>query len=107
MSPFGFCDAVNDHPLFAIDPGEPIAGFSFDLPWEGRYAFVPTVIKDGSTYHMYYRGLCDFKKGEKLVEHQLYATSRDGITWTKPNLGMIEIEWPERFNLAKTKSGGI
>jgi hypothetical protein len=29
---------------------------TYDQPWEGRFSFYTTVIKDGGTYRMYYRG---------------------------------------------------
>ena len=77
----------------------------FDEPWEGEGAFVPTVIKGLEKYHMYYRGFANYQKEDGfVVEHQCYAESEDGIRWTKPNLGRIEIEWPARFKLEKTSN---
>lgn len=63
----------------------------YDQPWEGEFSFVPTVIKDGDTYRMYYRGLLPWKSGEPLVESTCYAQSSDGIHWTKPKLGLVEL----------------
>lgn len=63
--------------------------FAFDKPWEGRFSAYPTLIKDGDTYRMYYRGLPDVEEGTVAVT--CYAESTDGIHWTKPNLGLYEI----------------
>ena len=41
------------------EPREREVVLRHDKPWEGKYAGYTTVIKDGSTYRMYYRGLPD------------------------------------------------
>lgn len=46
--------------------------------WDAQGVSFPSVIKDGSTYKMYYTGLN--ATGERRIG---YATSPDGITWTK------------------------
>jgi predicted GH43/DUF377 family glycosyl hydrolase len=47
--------------------------------WDGNFAHMCTVIKDGSTYKMWYSGANDF-----MTSHRIgYATSTDGITWVK------------------------
>jgi predicted GH43/DUF377 family glycosyl hydrolase len=43
------------------------------------HAYTPTVIKDGDTYKMWYTGT----DGSKYIIY--YATSPDGLTWTKYN----------------------
>ena len=76
----------------------------FDEPWEGRYAFILTIVKGPERYHMVYTGFAAYRKGDPfVVEHQCYAVSEDGIHWTKSNLDRIEIEWPARFQLEKTR----
>ncbi|MBN1352033.1 hypothetical protein JXJ21_21710 [candidate division KSB1 bacterium] len=55
-----------------------------------------TVIKDGDLYRFYYRDIKKKYIGERYDgspgEYTCYAESRDGITWSKPNLGLFEIE---------------
>lgn len=60
----------------------------YDGPADERFCFYTTVLKDGGTYRMYYRGHpgTDWKKSVTC-----YAESRDGIAWTKPNLGLVEV----------------
>lgn len=56
--------------------------------WDSHGIEVPSVIKVGSTYHMYYTGYDqDFSAAVYSIGH---ATSKDGINWTKdPNNPLI------------------
>lgn len=62
----------------------------FDQPWEGNTSGYPTVMRDGEWFRMIYRGERMIWDGGKLrMSHSpvvCYAESRDGITWTKPDL---------------------
>jgi hypothetical protein len=64
----------------------------FDRPWEGGFSGYATVIKDGDLFRMYYRGLPIAGKDGSENEVTCYAESRDGIAWTKPNLGLFEVK---------------
>ena len=62
----------------------------FDQPWEFPFAGCPTVIRDGETYRLLYRGM--FAPGDGTnVECTCYAESGDGVHWTKPSLGLFEV----------------
>lgn len=64
----------------------------FDQPWEGQVSGYVTVIHDGDLYRMYYRGrpLTGYGDNDpRAKEVTCYAESQDGITFTKPNLGLI------------------
>ena len=57
-----------------------------DRPWEGGDNLGISVLHHDGIYRMYYRGMAnDDIKGRCLAE------SRDGVSWTKPNLGLIEV----------------
>jgi hypothetical protein len=75
----------------------------FDKPWEGKFSFYSTVIKDGATYRLYYRGL---PKAEHDTgwESLCYAESDDGIHWRKPNLGVLEVKGVKKNNVIITNS---
>ena len=75
----------------------------FDKPWEGKFSFYSTVIKDGATYRLYYRGL---PKAEHDTgwESLRYAESDDGIHWRKPNLGVLEVKGVKKNNVIITNS---
>jgi hypothetical protein len=64
---------------------------AFDKPWEGRYCGYVTVIKDEDRYRLYYRGLPMAGKDGSAAEVTCYAESQDGITFTKPNLGLFDV----------------
>ena len=59
----------------------------FDEPWEGEFVGYSTVIKDSDIYRLYYRGYPEQTKKQVTC----YAESRDGITFSKPKLGLYEV----------------
>lgn len=63
----------------------------FDNPWEGNFSGYSTIIKDGTQYKLFYRGIRDAGKDGNSNEVTCYAESTDGINWTKPNLGIHNI----------------
>lgn len=67
-----------------------------DAPWEGGGSNYHTVFQDGELYRMYYRGadfdLADGKLTQGHPQVTCYAESKDGLVWTKPNLGLFEFE---------------
>ena len=77
---------------------------TLNKPWEGPTSDYISVIKDDDRYRMYYRGSTHagkdltipslFEPGETLIaDHRAvacYAESRDGVTWTRPSLGLFE-----------------
>ena len=72
-----------------------------DAPWEGNSCGYHTVFQDGDLYRMYYKCYQQTLRGEKRP-HELfacYAESRDGIHWTKPNLGIIEFQGSKDNNI--------
>jgi hypothetical protein len=72
-----------------------------DQPWEGNTSAYFTVFQDGDLYRMYYRG-SHFNEAKKRKAHRevaCYAESRDGITWTKPALGLFAFEGSKENNI--------
>lgn len=66
------------------------AAIPFDKPWEGAFAGYATVIKDGDSYRMYYRGLPMAGADGSDVEVTCCAISVDGIHWKKPDLDLYD-----------------
>ena len=69
--------------------GPPLAGgvaIRYDTPVEDATVFYSTVFKDGDLYRIYYRGALFERKTT------CYAESRDGIHWTKPDLGLVSVD---------------
>lgn len=75
----------------------------FDRPWEGAFSGYVTVLHDprdpGRTFRMYYRGLPVSGKDGSTHEVTCYAESRDGIAWTKPDLGLFRVAGTRRNNV--------
>lgn len=65
--------------------------FRFDKPWEGAFCGYTTVIKDGGTFRLYYRGLPE-ASGPGSIQSLCYAESADGLNWSRPNLRIVEVQ---------------
>ncbi|MGE5192293.1 MAG: hypothetical protein ACM3U2_07290 [Deltaproteobacteria bacterium] len=63
----------------------------FDRPWEGGFCGYCTVIHDGNLFRAYYRGLPVAGKDGSATEVTCCAESKDGVHWTKPNLGLFDV----------------
>lgn len=67
----------------------------YDQPWEGNTSGYATVMRDGATYRMYYRGAAmvyEEKLQKKHTEVACYAESDDGIHWKRSKLRLHK--WP-------------
>lgn len=74
--------------------------FSFDKPWEQLFCGYTTVIKDGSLYRLYYRGYTSPRTRDNTnVEVTCVAESKDGKTWTRPDLGLHEVAGSRQNNV--------
>ena len=75
-----------------------------DRPWEGNGLNYVTVFRDGDVYKMYYRG-GDYDRGCDPTHEQVYcyAESRDGVEWTRPNLGLVEFAGSKENNILLTE----
>ena len=72
-----------------------------DAPWEGNTSGYFTLFQDGDIYRAYYRGTHHEETAgkDRHTETTCYAESRDGITWTKPKLGLVEFEGSKDNNI--------
>ncbi|MBX9790676.1 MAG: hypothetical protein K2Y37_17300 [Pirellulales bacterium] len=84
-------DSLTGGELRLHEPRSAGTAIKFDQPWEGAFCGYVTVLKDGDTYRMYYRGLPSAGKDGSSAEVTCYAESRDAINWTKPNLRIHEV----------------
>mgnify|MGYP000238802609 CR=1 FL=1 len=78
---------------------------TLDAPWEGNGCGYVTVLRDGETYRMYYRGHQMNLAGNKVADAHptttCVAESKDGVHWTKPELGLIEFAGSTRNNIVR------
>ncbi|MBM4072445.1 MAG: hypothetical protein FJ271_26480 [Planctomycetes bacterium] len=86
-----------------------------DRPWEGNWCAGFTVLRDKGSYRMYYRGGRETRltknPPDKQVDARLiytcYAESRDGITWTRPSLGLFEVAGTRKNNVVFAEPSAI
>jgi len=90
-------------------PTEREVAIALGEPWEGNNCGYVTVFQDGDVYRMYYRGRhLDLSKGTLAFPHAqvyCYAESRDGVHWTKPNLGLVEFNGSKKNNIILEGAG--
>jgi hypothetical protein len=62
-----------------------------------------TVIRIGDTFHMWYNGNQGPRQNDVNIERVncriCYATSKDGVNWDKPELGLVEYKGSKKNNL--------
>jgi hypothetical protein len=74
----------------------------FNDPWDRDASGYPTILQDNGLYRLYYRGgPRDVSAGqsEGSTSYFCYAESRDGVTWVKPKLGLVEFEGSKENNI--------
>ncbi len=78
--------------------GNPVLEHELSITWENIGVFDPFVLFDGNNYRMWYTGCCGTPGSQAIG----YATSPDGINWTKysgnPVLIGIPGEWDLHIN---------
>jgi len=75
-----------------------------DAPWEGSGSGYHTVMKDGDLIRLYHRGSHLIVTQGKLnggshPQYYCYAESKDGIHWTKPELGIVDFRGSKKNNI--------
>jgi len=84
--------------LILPEPKEVV--FTTDEAWEGNTSGYYTVFQEPGLYRMIYRGWQhDAKKKAAHKEITCYAESKDGVHWTKPNLGLFEYNGSKENNI--------
>ena len=81
-------------------PAPAEVAFVTGKPWEGNTSAYYTIFRDGDLLRMYYRGShADQQLKPTHREVTCYAESRDGIHWTRPDLGLFEFEGSKQNNI--------
>ena len=91
---------------------------AFDEPWEGNTSLYVSIFEDEGRYRMYYRGSThpDYVIQSMVSPNEpvpqphpqltAYAESKDGITWTKPPLGLYEFNGSKQNSIVWMGEGG-
>lgn len=69
----------------------------FNKPWEGMVSGYVTVLEDQGAYRMYYRGSASAR--DHVGEVTCVAVSTDGLRWTRPELGLYELDGSSANNI--------
>jgi predicted GH43/DUF377 family glycosyl hydrolase len=95
---------------WAKSGSNPVLSYGGPGSWDSYYVLAPYVLRDGSTYKMWYRGANNASSTGAGIG---YATSPDGIAWTKPlNAPVlapgVSGSWDESylFSVSVLKEGG-
>lgn len=98
-------DVVRSYHAFTKHASNPV--LSPDKPWEGRRSYIyGTVLPNeaGDGYRMWYQGYNETGRfGGRRGYVNAYATSKDGINWVKPNLGIFRWRGSTRNNMFLTR----
>ena len=78
--------------------------FRTDAAWEGNGSGYQSVLQDGDRFRIYYRGghhpnSKAYKTIKNSWETLCVAESKDGINWTRPELGIVEFQGSKKNNL--------
>jgi hypothetical protein len=84
-------DKLNGCRLELHPPRDEGIALKLDRPWEGPFCNYATVIKDGSRFLLYYRGIAEAKGDGSSQERTCVAESKDGKHWTRPELGLFAV----------------
>lgn len=87
-------NVTRSYHAFTKHDGNPV--MTADKPWEGSIVYLyGTVLpgEDGNGYRMWYHSWAD------NTYRKLYATSRDGMMWDKPSLGLETFEGSSDNNI--------
>ena len=84
------CYATSNDGMSWVKGSSPVLQAREISAWEAGFLYSPTVIYDGSVYGMWYSG-CNSTSSSALCQIG-YATSKDGITWTRdPNNPILSL----------------
>lgn len=100
-------DKLTNARLQLHEPRDEGVVLRMDKPWEGPFAGYSTVLKDGERFLMYYRGISKLGLDGSEHERTCLAESRDGITWTKPELGLFEFDGSKANNLVLANAAPV
>ena len=100
-------DTLNGAVLKLHEPRDEGPVFQFDKPWEGPFCGYCTVIQDKQRFLLYYRGLPQAGGDGSPLETTCVAESPDGIRWTRPALGLFEVQGTRENNVVLAQAAPV
>ena len=95
---YALIDTLDGTNLKLHEPRPEGSVLNFDDPWANRGGYV-TVLHDGPTYRMYFRGSSTSGSDDSTGQLTCYAESKDGKQWVKPNLSLYEFGGSRNNNI--------
>jgi predicted GH43/DUF377 family glycosyl hydrolase len=82
--------------------GNPVLDIGLPGSWDEKHVFHPEILYDGMTYHLWYNG-------QSGLEPEIgYASSPDGVTWTKyPGNPVLKIGPPGSWDSARVRDASV
>lgn len=85
-------------------PRDEGVAFTFDAPWEGGFSGYASMVRVGDIVRAYYRGKPVANKDGSDDESTCCAESTDGIHWTRPEVGVYEVNGSKKNNIVLMKA---
>ena len=79
----------------------------FDVPWEGGFSGYVTIVQLRDKMRAYYRGKPIANKDGSDDEVTCCAESTDGIHWTRPDVGVYEVQGTRKNNVVLMKAHSV
>ncbi|MCB1211076.1 MAG: hypothetical protein KDK97_17265 [Verrucomicrobiales bacterium] len=76
----------------------------FDAPWEGGFSGYATIVQLEGKMRAYYRGKPIANKDGSDDEVTCCAESSDGVHWTRPDVGIYEVQGTRKNNVVLMKA---
>ncbi len=92
-------DKLSGTELQLHSPRDEGIAFKFDQPWEGGFSGYATIVRIGDKLRAYYRGKPIANKDGSDDEVTCCAESADGIHWTRPDVGVYEVQGTRKNNV--------
>ena len=100
-------ESMRDLALVLQQPVRREVVMDYDRRWEGNTCLYHSIFRDGDRYRMYYRAThFDEDQPPPTTAYQnrraplvCYAESTDGIRWTRPILGLVEVNGSTENNV--------
>ena len=97
-------DTMKGTELRLQTPRDEGIAFKFDAPWEGGFSGYVSIVQMGDKMRAYYRGKPIANKDGSDDESTCCAESTDGIHWTRPDVGIYEVQGTKKNNVVLMKA---
>ncbi len=92
-------DTMKGTELRLQTPRDEGIAFKFDAPWEGGFSGYVSIVQMSDKMRAYYRGKPIANKDGSDDESTCCAESTDGIHWTRPDVGIYEVQGTKKNNV--------